>query len=502
MKSLDRVSPRTPTPHRASLAARPSSSLLALLLLWASPSFAQTSGAQDERARVSLRLASEAYQNLDLDGAAARVREARRRCGRGGCSSRVLAEIAIMDGVIAVGGRSDQDAGLRAFTEAVRTDPQATIDPTLATPEINAVYSRARRQARGEVPALLHEPVREQLYRSPIPVSVETGQIAPSRVELSYRSGSEGPWRRLRMERMGRAWGAEIPCEATGAGALVQYFVTAFDPSDMPMGEAGNEEQPIEVTLVRQRTRPAPSLPGRLPPEVCRDPNERAVEGGSCASDAQCAEGLVCRESVCARPAPPAPPGVPLFEVEAGGGLGIVSISGSPAYDEAVRSVPNDPMSPAMCMMVSCPAMVSGTSLTGYLHFALRVQFARRFGVGLGFRFQPDAGPRTTLANLLIALRAYVAVTSEGFAKTGPVFAAFAGTGVGQISARAPGYEGQPFPATGHVITGLNSIQAGARFEYGFGPGVRLGADVALQFLFPRFVFSADMTAFVGIAFL
>jgi hypothetical protein len=52
------------------------------------------------------------------------------------------------------------------------------------------------------------------------------------------------------------------------------------------------------------------------------------------------------------------------------------------------------------------------------------------------------------------------------------------------------------------VITGLNSIQAGARFEYGFGPGVRLGADVALQFLFPRFVFSADLTAFVGIAFL
>jgi len=55
---------------------------------------------------------------------------------------------------------------------------------------------------------------------------------------------------------------------------------------------------------------------------------------------------------------------------------------------------------------------------------------------------------------------------------------------------------------TGHVITGLNNLHAGARFEYGFGPGLRAGADVTLQFMFPRFVFSADLTAFFGIAFL
>ena len=52
------------------------------------------------------------------------------------------------------------------------------------------------------------------------------------------------------------------------------------------------------------------------------------------------------------------------------------------------------------------------------------------------------------------------------------------------------------------MITGLNNLHAGARFEYGFGPGLRAGADLTLQFMFPRFVFSADLTAFFGIAFL
>lgn len=462
---------------------------------------AQSSGEQDTRARESLRSAQDAYQNLDLDGASARVREARRRCGRSGCSPRVIAEIALMDGVIAVGGRSDQDAGLRAFSEAVRSDPRVTIDPTIATPEINTVFSRARRQARGEVPALLHEPVQEQLARAPIPISVETGQIAPARVELSYRVGEDAPWRRLRMERLGRAWGVEIPCDVTRSARAVDYYVTAYDPTDATMSEAGNDETPLRVTIVSQRTRPAPTLPGRLPPDVCRDASDRAAEGGSCTADPQCAEGLVCRESVCSRPPPPRP-SVPLLEVELGGGLGLVSVPGTPAYDQAVRIDPMNPMSPAACAMVSCPSMTGGLSLTGYLIPSVRVHFAQRFGIGLSFRIQPDAGPRTTLSNLLIALRGYFAVTSGGFARTGLVGALFAGTGVGQISARAPGYEGQPFPETGHVISGLNSIQAGGRIEYGVGPGFRFGGDVALQFLFPRFVFSADITAFVGIAFL
>ncbi len=460
----------------------------------------QEEGPNDGRARESLAAATEAYQNLDLDAATARVREARRRCGRSGCSRRVSAEISVMDGVIAVGGRSNPDAGLRAFSEAVRTDPRVTINPQLATPEISAVFSRARRQARGEIAQLLHEPVQEQLVHAPIPVSIETGQIAPARIELSYRQG-DGPWRRARMERLGRAWGGEIACDQTQNAEYIEYYVTALDSTDMPMAEAGNDETPFRVRLVRARTRPAPALPGRLPPDVCRDPNDRAAEGAACTADAQCVEGLVCRQSVCTRPPPPSP-SVPLFAVELGGGIGLVSVSGTPAYDEAVRSVPTDPMSPAMCVSVSCPASVSGLSITPNLWFAARVQFAQRIGIGVGFRFQPDAGPRTTLANLLIALRAYYALTAGGFVKTGPVAAVFAGTAVGQISPRAPGYVGQPFADTGHVITGLNNLHAGARFEYGFGPGLRAGADLTLQFMFPRFVFSADLTAFFGIAFL
>jgi hypothetical protein len=476
------------------------SAVFTLSLVGAPLARAQSAGPQDDRAREYLRAASESYQSLDLDAAAARLREARRRCGRGGCSPRVTAEIAVMQGVISIGGQSDEDAGLRSFVEALQADPRVTVDPQIATPEINSVFSRARRQARGPLERLLHEPVQEQLARAPIPIAVETGQVVPARVELSYRVG-QARWRRARMERVGRAFGAEIPCDVTQPGAEISYYVSSYDASDAQVGEAGNEDEPLSVRIVRTRTRPAPSLPGRLPPEVCRDPDERSPLSGSCARDAHCEEGLVCRESVCGRPPPPRPQ-IPLLALEVGGGLGLVSINGQPAYDEAVRSNPMDPQSPAMCAMVSCPANASGLSTTGYLWGSARAHLGQRVGLGLGVRWQPDAGARTTLANLLVSLRMYYAVTSAGFARMGTIAALYAGTAVGQISARAPGYPGQPFPQTGHVITGLNNANVGARVEHGFGPGVRVGADLGLQFMFPRFVFSADITAFLGVAFL
>ncbi|MDP3276438.1 MAG: hypothetical protein Q8Q09_14665 [Deltaproteobacteria bacterium] len=461
---------------------------------------AQVAGPNDARATEGLRAAIEAYQNLDLDGANARIRDARRRCGRSGCSASVLAQLSLMEGVIAVGGRNEPDAGLRFFTDATRADPSATIDPTLITPEISAVLSRARRQARGNVEQLLHEPVIEQVARTPVPIAVETGAFGPARVELAWRAGP-GNWTRVRMERLGRGWGAEIPCESV-RGSSLEYFVTAFDERDLPAAEAGNEDTVFRINIVTTRTRPAPALPGRLPPEVCRDANERSSVGGSCTADAQCEDGLRCTDSTCTVPPPPRPT-TPLLALELGGGLGLVSVGGNPAYAEATLAMPSDPMS-ASCTMaqVSCPAETSGLAVTPYLWFSARAQFAQRFAVSAGLRFQPDAAPRTTLSSALISLRFLYAFTRDGFSRTGPIGALYAGTAIGQISPRAPGYEGQPFPATGHVITGLNNANFGARFEYGFGPGLRVGGDLALQFMFPRFVFAADITAFFGIAFL
>ncbi len=455
---------------------------------------------QDLRALEAVRAGLDAFQQLDIDGAGARIRDARRRCGRNGCSAHVLALIAMSDGYIAIGGRSEPDAALRFFTEALRAEASIVVDPQLATPEINEVFSRARRQLRGPVEALLHEPVVEQLRRTPVPISVEAGANVPSRVELNFRVG-DSPWRHIRMTRNGRLWGGEIPCDQV-QNTNIQYFVTAMGENDAPTAEAGNEDQPFQVEIVQQRTRPAPSMPGRLPPDTCVDPNERAGVGGRCNADTNCSDGLVCRESVCTVLPPPGPPRVPIVQLEVGGGIGFVSVGGEPAYAEAVIPPNSPPGTVATCGSVSCPAETSGLALTPFLWGQLRFHIVNRFGLAGGFRFQPDAAPRTTLASVLLSLRAYYAVTGAGFVRNGVAASVYGGLGVGQISPRAPGYPGMPFPTTGHVITGLNNVHAGARVEYGLGPGFRLGAELTLQFMFPKFVFAADLTAFVGIAFL
>ncbi len=455
---------------------------------------------QDLRALEMVRAGLDLLQQLDVDAAGARIRDARRRCGRNGCSPHVLALIAMSDGYIAIAGRSDADAALRFFTEALRAEGSIRVDPQIATPEINGVFGRARRQLRGPVGALLHEPIVEQLRRTPIPISVDAGPNVPTRVELSFRP-QEGQWRTIRMTRDGRFWGAEIPCDQV-QNAPVQYYVTAIGENDAPVAEAGNEDQPYQVEIVQQRTRPSPTLPGRLPPETCRDPNERAVVGGRCDSVADCADGLTCTENVCTQPPPPGPPRVPIVQIEAGGGLGFVAVSGTPAYAEAVVPPGSPDGTPAMCAMVSCPMEASGLAITPYIWAQLRFHIINRFALAGAMRFQPDAASRTTLASVLLSLRAFYALTGAGFARTGLAASIYGGLGLGQISARAPGYQGMPFPSTGHIITGLNNFQAGLRVEYGFGPGVRVGSELTLQFMFPKFVFSADWTVFLGIAFL
>jgi hypothetical protein len=121
----------------------------------------------------------------------------------------------------------------------------------------------------------------------------------------------------INASRVANGYGVEIPCGQVIAPHL-DYFVTAHDEAGTVIASAGSEDQPFRVSVVRTRTRPAPALPGRMPPEACGEdcppgmsgPQCRRGGGGGrgarqlgdpCDAAEQCAEGLTCREGSCAQ---------------------------------------------------------------------------------------------------------------------------------------------------------------------------------------------------------
>ncbi len=48
------------------------------------------------------------------------------------------------------------------------------------------------------------------------------------------------------------------------------------------------------------------------------------------------------------------------------------------------------------------------------------------------------------------------------------------------------------------MLSGYGNVHAGARVEYAVRNGFHAGAEVALQFMFPTFLFNIDTTVFLG----
>jgi hypothetical protein len=327
-----------------------------ILLTAAGPASAQN---RDRQIRGMIQTAMEDYQNLDVDGALNRLRLALSSCGQRNCSPNMLARVHIAIGVVAVGGQNDSNTGIQEFEQALRLDPNAEPDAMLVTPEITAAFQQAQRRAgsgggnsgntgngdssgssgnnggsgnsggdsggtsgdtggsSGMSATLLHTAVSEQLENTPIPVFIEPpAGLSAASVKVHFKGLGMSRFAESNMARIANGYGVEIACGQVIAPHL-DYYVTAHDAAGTVIGSAGSEDQPFRVSIVRARTRPAPALPGRMPPETCGEdcppgmtgPQCRrgggAGSGGQrqlgdpCDNNDQCGSGMVCREGSC-----------------------------------------------------------------------------------------------------------------------------------------------------------------------------------------------------------
>lgn len=115
----------------------------AVALFVASPVFAQGNPQLADLNSEAL----EAYQNLDIDTAKAKLEQGIALAGQTNYVGPELVQLYMTLGVVHVAGASDHDQGLAAFTSALCMQPDAQLDPLLSTPDVQQVFIQAQSEA-------------------------------------------------------------------------------------------------------------------------------------------------------------------------------------------------------------------------------------------------------------------------------------------------------------------------------------------------------------------
>lgn len=218
------------------------------LVLWvASPSLAQ---GNQQLADLNAE-ALEAYQNLDIDTAKAKLEQGIALAGRTNYRGPELAQLYMTLGVVHVAGASDHDQGLSAFVSALCTQPDAQLDPLLSTPDVQQVFIQAQSDAQqqgcaaGGAPAYVPPPSQVGFASSSGP-QVDDRECPPGVV----CGGDEGGGRRGK-EKFAR-WFVNLQFGFSFG------FVQPGMPTDSkpPLGEIFRErEVPVEFDMMGNPTR-------------------------------------------------------------------------------------------------------------------------------------------------------------------------------------------------------------------------------------------------------
>lgn len=499
------------------------------------------------------RQAMDAYMNLELEQAQQLLQQALQAAQQGGVSGAPLARTYLNLGAVAVGGFADNGRGLNYFVQALRADPQVELDPLTSTPEIQTVFRLAQQRLgpggeggsspdggsgqtggssgggggssgaiHGNIP---HQPVPEQLAQTALPVYVEVSG-EPGNVFLFYKAHGMREFQRVEMRRIADGYGVEIPCNDVFQPAL-EYYIVAFAPDGTPMGFAGSQDQPVRVNIVSSRTHPAPSLPGRAPPETCTDvecpPGMEGCAGsggggagqmgGTCRDDTDCGPGLMCEDDLCVSGersgGDDGGNDAPGFFIHVGGALGAGWADTGMQADRYPASLDNPgpgyvrsgegacqlhldrpPEERGFCVQVATPGFVPHP----VIRVAAGYYFLPFLGAAAWARFSPLSGDG---AASFVTAGARLEVQLTPPVESGFHASLFAGGGGGQVQIQPPG-NGDDAP---YIMSGFGNVTIGGYLGYRIVRNFGFVAELDAMFMVPTFLFDLDVTVNAAVTF-
>jgi hypothetical protein len=336
--------------------------LLAVVLLAPAAASAQN---QKTQALGLVRDGMDAYSNLDLDTAKAKLEEALALASY--LDKSTLARVYVSYGVLEIGGYTDNAKGQRNFMIALCLDQTIMVDPLLSTPEIDIVFTMAKKQANpsqcqgllgsivmpggpapipgpgpgpGPMPTApacgTHSPPTAQKAKHELPVYIDLApQLRPNVARLVLKYSMDGvTYMEMLMDPLGTGHAAQVTCDEGQIRiydpASISYYIEGFDRMGNLVCSQGSA-QSAHVVAMDPMAPPLPGLPGLAPPKECVPcpPWDQDCglpgEGDPCDPMKGCKTDLVCGEAGICEPsdAAGAPAGgVQKFYVNIGGGVG------------------------------------------------------------------------------------------------------------------------------------------------------------------------------------
>lgn len=228
------------------------------------------------------------YEGLDMEGAAALLREAIQICSKGNLEHHtVAARTHLHLGVVYVSGLNLRELGLAEFRKALAIDPGIRVAKSLSNPEVERVFAEAQAVATLQptegraLPfptglearpasatelgddAIFHPPVVQAVRDQPVPVKVQIpAGLGAGRAVLAYRAehGDEFLARDMLPVPDATTWyRAEIPAVAT-RGNWVVYYIEARKDDDEILARSGTPDAPHRLALA---PRPIQGTDGR-----------------------------------------------------------------------------------------------------------------------------------------------------------------------------------------------------------------------------------------------
>ncbi len=303
---------------------------IAIIVLLSVVSFAAFGAPKDGAALKKIDEAINVhYLATEFDKAEAMLLGVIKACGKD-CSPSVIGKAQMYIGIVRGCGRQNLAGAKEAFQKAKAADPNVALDSALATPEVQAEFSKitgggggaaaptgggAEPAGGGGEGAMSCTPAAgyEIQTRQPVPISC-TPPAGVTKGELNYKSPTGDSFKTVPMKVEGGTLRAQINCDGVAAPGSLKWYVIAQDSKGDTIDTLGNEMSPQEFNVVAQSSQPAPAYPGGSPPTRCGvgagaegaecPPGMPGCKSGggwgdSCTPAEKCKKGLYCAAGTC-----------------------------------------------------------------------------------------------------------------------------------------------------------------------------------------------------------